>query len=709
MRKNKIFYLTIFLLIYNFSSAKVALVLSGGGARGIAHIGVLKVIDELEIEIDLITGTSIGAVIGALYAQGYSGKEIERIILEKHYEDILDDSVLREDLYIGEKRWYPTTNITFQLDDNYLPSLPRSFITGNRLTNNFFDYYFPSKKLTSFDQLPIPFRAVSTNIVTGEKKVFDSGNLHEAVRASMSVPSIIAPFELDGELYVDGGVRANFPTEIAAELGADTIIGVRVNTGLRDKDKLDSMLKIYDQTVNISITDNVSKSEKLCDILITPDLSEITTRDFIRRDEIIKLGEEAAKEKMSQLQALPKRTDLLVYNLPEKVKFDKINVLGNEHLSSTKVKEFVGLKTNIAYKKKEIMDAFEVAYCSKLFDVLYPVIELKDQQNILTIKVKEANRKKLGIGITYDNHDKLVVSSTIEFNNVLQRNSKLLLNFKVGGKQEMNLDYVKNYGKFFGAYYRLFPYFREYETFTYNQDHEVEKSVLSSEGGMTTGLGVFSKDLVLELYGYALKSQHYRHIAEFEDTEIFTSGVGLKVYHESLDDLVFPTRGGMIFAKVSSDRKEVLSDLNNYEIYAKLLLAVPFNNVSMKYGFEYGKQSSDSASEFSPNNIGGIDSFMGLNPNEMNASVYQINRLSMSYEFPHEIFLELQYNVLNFGDVDELLSTGQTNIMHGFGLKAGLKTKFIPVRLGVGIDKDYKEYFYFSLGYQFDDFFFSRK
>ena len=700
----------IILFGLQIAQAKVGLVLSGGGARGIAHVGVLKVIDDLDIQIDYIAGTSIGAVVGALYAMGYSADQIEELLLNNYFEEILDDSVSRENLYIGEKRWLPFANISFDLEQGYRPTLPSSFFSGNRLTNKLYEYYFPGYYLESFDQLPIPFRAVATNIVTGEKKVFDSGSLQQAVRASMSVPSIIAPFEVEGELFIDGGVRNNFPTEVVQQMGADTIIGVKVNTGLHGRDKLNTLLQIYDQTVNITINDNVKKSEKKCDILISPKLDNIKTSDFTRKEEIIKLGETAAKEQISLLAELATKDKSTLKKIPEKISFSKIRVQGNKNISATKVREFVGLRTGALYNKKQISNAIEKAYNSLLFKTIYPVIYRDGKQHILLIHLQENNDKKLGVALSYSDHNHLVVGATLELNNVLQRNSKLLFNLKQAGKKEINLDYVKNYGKFYGAYYRIFGFLREYETYSYNEDHQVEKSVLTGQGGTTLGLGLFAQNaIILEFYTYALKSRHYQHIAEFENQELLHSGIGLKAYHESLDDIVFPTRGGSIFGKVSMDRSELLSDIDNTEIFVKMLLAIPLGNLSLKYGLEYGAQDSQEAQEFSPFFVGGIDSFLGLFPNEMNAPVYQLNKLSLQLQPIRNFFLEFQYNSLTFGESVELLVDGESQVIHGFGMITGWQGFFLPLRGAVGIDEKWQTHFYLSIGYEFDDFFFSRK
>ena len=710
MQNKKLFYILLLLFLYQITFGKVGLVLSGGGARGIAHIGVLKRIDELNIKIDYIAGTSMGAVIGALYAQGYSAEEIETFLFTSHFEKVFQDKVKRKDLYVGEKRWLPSSNYYFNISDRFRLELPKSFFLGNRLTNKLFDFYFPSKKYSSYDDLQIPFRCVATDIVTGEIKIFSSGSLHETVRASMSVPSIIAPFELDNAIYIDGGIRANFPTEVVKEMGADTIIGVKVNTGLRTEEELNSLLKIYDQTVNITITDNVEKSMEYCDIIIEPDLDDIDTSDFTMKKEIVCRGEEAAELQFLELSKLPKKSESYKVDYNKNISFSKIKVIGNSWLSDSKIKEFVGLKLNNQYNKDEILQAIEHAYCSKLFDGIYPIIEEKNKLNILTLKILEARRRKLGIGVGWSEENDLIVSTTLEMNNVIQRNSKFLLNAKIGGKQELNIDYVKNYGKFYGAYFRIFPYLREYKTYAYNEDHQMEKSMLSFESAATIGFGFFAEDaIVAEIYGYALHHRLYRHIAEFEDIEQFTSGIGIKLYHESLDDIIFPTQGASIFAKATTDRKIFFSDIDNYKLYSKILLLLPLGNFSVKYYWEYGAHLKEEAINFDPFYIGGINSFLGALPNEMNAPIFQINTIAISFQPIKNLFVDIQYNSLNFGENSDFYPINDENLIRGFGLKIGYKTRFIPIQTAIGFDEDFHHYLYFSIGYTFDEFFFSRK
>ena len=430
---------------------KVGLALSGGGARGLAHIGILKVIDELDIKIDYIAGTSMGAVVGGLYAMGYSASEIEEMILNNDFDNVFDEVVSREDLYIGQKRWMPYANYYFDLDEKFRPGLPEALFSGSKLINTLFDYTYTASNISDFNELPIPFKCVATNIITGEMKVFDEGNLHEVMRASMSAPSILEPMKLGNELYIDGGIRANLPSEIVQEMGADTIIGLQLSSGLRSKENLDNLIKVLDQTINFSMTDNVKKSVDLCDILIKPELLDISSHNFNNIKKIIDMGEIAARKYIEELKELPKRKERkYIEATPSKISFTKISVAGNEHLSKAKIREYVGLEKNTSYSKREILKAIKGAYNSQYFKYIYPVISYINEEHELIIKVKERNRKRLGLALSSNTDQEVVVGLTLELNNYFQHNSKFLINTQIGDKNELNVDYVKNFGKHLG-------------------------------------------------------------------------------------------------------------------------------------------------------------------------------------------------------------------------------------------------------------------
>ncbi len=707
--KKYIILLITFLTVLLAAEEKIGLALSGGGARGLAHIGVLKVIDEMGIRIDYITGTSTGAIVGGLYAMGYSGLEIEQIFLNIDWRDILADKVERDDVYIGQKRWKPYANFKFPLNDDFKPSLPKGFIPGNKLVNKLFELMYPAAEIKDFDELPIPFRCTATDVLTGDLKIFSSGALHEAIRASISFPSFLEPFEIDGRSYIDGGINANFPVEVAAAMGADFIIGVKVTSGLRENDRLNSLIDILDQTVNFNISKNVERSQVYCNVVINPSLEKYSNTSFNKIEEIIDLGARSAREILEKVE-LPRRDetmDKVVLSEPP-LRFWKISVEGNKYLSGSKIKRYLKLETGRTYSRKEISQAFRDAYNSELFDLIYPRIEHTEEGSKLIVKVKERNRKKLGINYTYNDNNEFTAGLTLELNNYLQRNSKLLFNLRLGNITELDLDYVKNFGRMLGIYFRVFPYYIEKRLYSYNADHEKVNSVRSRQIGATAGVGFFSQYAVnAEFYTFTFDTKIYRDIAEFEDTRYRSSGLGFKIYHENLDDFIFPMKGSQILAKISRADKEFYSDVSYNKYFSRLKLLLPFGrNFSFKYQFEYGSYFESDDIDFDPFLIGGYDSFIGLNQNEMSAPIYKINTLALRFRILKNLFSDLQYNILTLGNSDIWLP--ETNVYHGAGIKLGYNTAWGPVRLAIAVDNDLETYFYFSLGYNWDAFEFSR-
>ena len=712
MKKILFCIISLFVLSSLFAEQKIGLALSGGGARGLAQIGVLKVIEEENIPIDYIAGTSIGAVIGGLYAMGYSGDEIEEMILNTGWDDIFDEKICRENLYIGEKRWKPSANFYFTLNNKLIPQLPQAFLSGENLIIKLFSLTFPVSYIRNFDELPIPFRCVAADVLDGKKKVFAGGSLHEVMRASMSFPTVFQPIALNKTLYIDGGIVDNLPVQTVRDLGADFVIGVQTNSGLKSADGLQDLVDVLEQTINLEITKNVAASVNDCDLLIKPKLGGITLLDFNKKKEIIAAGEMAARQKLQQLKQLSATKAVAKHKnnfLPEKIAFAGISAVGNHYLSNAKIKEYVGLKTEQFYTKEDITTAILRAYYSKLFTVIYPTIDQKDGKYYLKIHVRERNRKQLGVSLTYNESKEIVAGLSWEFNNYLQKNSKLIFNVQFGDRHAINLDYVKNFGKHWGIYFRIFPYLREQNLFSYDENHLKKNSVRSLELGGTTGIGVYSKDfLIAEIYGFTFRTDMYQDIADFNNRNFKASGLGIKFYHENLDDFVFPMRGTQFLLKLSGAKDIYFSDVGYKKFYTKLKMILPFGeHFSLKYQFEYGSYFQKYDIDFDPFYIGGMESFMGLQQNERSAPIYKINTVAGRFRIMKNLYTDLQVNFLNLGNVDVWLP--EKNNYFGAGIKIGYKTLLGPIKLGYAVDEDLKSNYYFSVGYNFDAFEFSGK
>ncbi|MDX9788173.1 MAG: patatin-like phospholipase family protein [Desulfobacterales bacterium] len=287
--------------------AKIGLVLSGGGARGAAHVGVLKVLEEYRVPIDFIVGTSMGALVGASYATGTSVAEMEEIIGGISTELLFKDKPPRQELSMRRKQ--DDYNIFFGpeigIKDGKI-GLPKGAVSGVQL-ETVLRRLSKAKGFYRFDDLPIPYRAVATDLVTGKAVIFSEGELANVMRASMSVPGAIAPVEIGGKLLVDGMLTSNMPVETARAMGADVIIAVNVGTPLLKRDELNSILGVMGQMLSILTEQNVQASIaalKPTDILISPELGDYSTGDFDSLTKISPLGETAARKVAERLAAL---------------------------------------------------------------------------------------------------------------------------------------------------------------------------------------------------------------------------------------------------------------------------------------------------------------------------------------------------------------------------------------------------------------------
>lgn len=288
---------------------KIGVVLSGGGARGAAHIGVLRVLEENHIPIDYLAGTSMGSVIGGLYASGVSLDELERMTHAVDWIEVFSDIYPRREMLYRDKPGPENYLLTFTIESPEDLRLPRGLVKGRRL-----DLLLRSFSLGAnddFDTFPIPFRAVAADIVTGEMVVLGRGDLADAIRASMAIPAVFSPMEIDGKLLVDGGVARNLPVDVVRLMGADVVIAVNIGTPLRKHDELEDFLGIADQTTNFLTNNNVDIQISTLteqDILIVPDLGDITTASFERMSDAVRIGRNAA---------IDASKDLKRYSLPE--------------------------------------------------------------------------------------------------------------------------------------------------------------------------------------------------------------------------------------------------------------------------------------------------------------------------------------------------------------------------------------------------------
>ncbi len=290
---------------------RIGLVLSGGGARGAAHIGVLKVLEEQKVPIDAIAGTSMGAVVGGLYASGLSAADIERVMTSVDWQDAFRDRPARTDLNFRRKLEDQNFLVKFPLGlKGRKFRLPRGLVQGQKLTQILRGLTLPVAQVQSFDELAIPFRAVATDLVTGDRVILDHGDLATAMRASLSAPGVFSPVETEGRMLVDGGLSSNLPIDVAREMGVDILIVVDCGFPLLERNKLVSVATVSNQMLAILIRHNTAEQRKTLgaqDIVIDPALGDFSSLDFSDHARAMRIGEEAARGQAQRLSALAVR------------------------------------------------------------------------------------------------------------------------------------------------------------------------------------------------------------------------------------------------------------------------------------------------------------------------------------------------------------------------------------------------------------------
>ena len=274
---------------------KIGLVLSGGGAKGLAHIGVLKAIDRSGLKIDYIAGTSMGAIVAAMYAAGYSGEQIEEMSKKTEWMKLINSRPVLQDISIEEKDEFDNYTITLPMK-GFVPQISTGFFTPYQVMTYLQEIFFPVYKTTDFSKLDIPFLCVAADIATGDAVVLDHGDLAFATRSSMAIPGVFSATEYGETKLVDGGIIRNFPVRDVVGMGADFVIGVNLFSGLTPADQMSTMLDVMLQITNFRDAKDLQEEKAACDMIIEPDVSRYNAASFAAADTIRAIGDSAGVE-----------------------------------------------------------------------------------------------------------------------------------------------------------------------------------------------------------------------------------------------------------------------------------------------------------------------------------------------------------------------------------------------------------------------------
>lgn len=404
---------------------RVGIVLSGGGAKGFAHIGVLKVIEEAGLPIDYIAGTSMGSIVGGLYAIGYDPDTMIRLIKEQNWSEVMSDAVPRKYISIDDKMLDRHYLATFPFRDNKL-QMKSSIYDGEMVNLLLARLTSPAYKIKNYEELPVPFFCVAADLENAEAYEMTKGNLQRSIRASMSIPFYFAPIELDGRLLVDGGLRNNFPVHNMREKGIDIIIGVDVQRNFHTKEDLNSLAKIMDQIIAMSDIDANIKAKEEVDIHIKPDLEKFGMMDFNSFDTIISLGETAARKHLPQLKQIADS----IRNIQDyEIKRPHVKPLDTVYVASLKVKgvkqEHSGfIRKSMAKHYPALMTIDEIEnsimriYATGYYKSIWYEMEPANKGVNLILHCKEKEEETISIAAHYDTDYGIGILANLTLKNV---------------------------------------------------------------------------------------------------------------------------------------------------------------------------------------------------------------------------------------------------------------------------------------------------
>lgn len=421
---------------------KIGLVLGGGGAKGAAHIGVLKVLEEQKIPVDYIAGTSMGAIVGALYASGLSAGEIEKVITTIDWKDVFSGDPDRRDIDYRRKRedYEILSGLSLGIKDGKVV-MPKGLIKDQKVNVLFEKLMLHASDIDDFDKLPIPYRAVAADLETGEMVVLKGGRLADAARASMSLPGAFPPIELDGRLLIDGGIVRNVPIDIVREMGADIVICVDLDKPMKTRKDIGGSLAVLNQMIGIMMKKNVREQVETLgpkDVYINPELGKLDSTNFDKASEISRLGEKAATEKIDSLKRYSvsdsEYAAFTVHHHREQVKEVKIAAVRIEMQGETKMPPEI-VASRLSVKPGDTVN----------------VDKLKEEAGII-YGTGDFERVDLNVKKGQDGYDLIVRAKEKSWGpNYLRFGLALQSDFKGGSSYNILVDYTRRWMNSLGA------------------------------------------------------------------------------------------------------------------------------------------------------------------------------------------------------------------------------------------------------------------
>lgn len=435
---------------------QIGVTLSGGGAKGLAHIGILQALDSAGIKVDYITGTSMGSIIGALYAIGYSAADIERMATKVDWDEMLTNQSSLRAIVMEEKDEYSKYAIELPWVNNGF-KLPSGVVEGEELWLKFADLFFPAYNIKDFSKFSIPFKCISADIETGEAVVLDSGEIVSAVRSSMAIPSVFTAIENNGRRLIDGGVVRNFPVQDVKKMGADYVIGSRVAMGLQPKEKVNNALQILLQIVFFKEASSSKEEIKLCDIYIPMPMENYTAASFQRAGEIMKIGMDEGRKFYPQFKQLADSLNLkygtqTINNnrLPkvDSIYISEIGVNGLKETTKDFFEHMMGFEAGNYFTPAKIGRMVRKVFGTRYYNrVVYSLQPLRGDTAKILFDVVENATTFAKLGIHYNNFNGISLIGNLTSRNLLLPSSRSLVTVNIGENLRARAEHLQYLGR----------------------------------------------------------------------------------------------------------------------------------------------------------------------------------------------------------------------------------------------------------------------
>lgn len=737
----KKFTIIFFLCVINISfsqeigaekDVKVGLVLSGGGAKGFAHISVLKALEEAGVRVDYVGGTSMGAIIGALYASGYTASELDSIIKLINFDTILSNDSPRKSKSFYEKEDGEKYALTLPIRKRNV-GLPVAMSEGQNVLNFLTKLTQHVNNIHDFNELPIPFLCIATNLETGKQEILNKGFLPLAIKASGSFPTLLAPVEIDGNLLTDGGVVNNFPVDEVKAMGADIIIGVDLQTGLNDKDELNSALKILNQIVGFQMYQSLDEKYKKVDVLVQPNLKNYSVVSFDKIDEIMRKGDSVSLVHMDAFrniaaQQIKKEPVVVKKDNFKKFHISEIQISGNKNYTRSYILGKLNLKKKDSTSYNNLIESVNNLSATGNFELIQYEIDDYETGNTVKFKVKEiAGKNFLKLGIHYDDLYKTSVLVNFTSKHLLFKNDIFSSDLVLGDNLRYNINYFIDNGfywsfglKFMFNNFNANVKFDNIEAIKININYvdftnrAYVQTVFSRK--FAIGIGVEHKKLVVdtetiaELDGQIFARQNGKL---YFDNSNYLNFLGY-IKFDSYDKSYFPKEGifldaGMLYYVTSTDYNNNFNPFSQLKVNFGIAFS-PFNKLTFHFISEAGITVGTNENRALDYNVGGYGDnfinnfipFYGYDFSELNEDAFLKSGLTLRYEFVHKNYISLAGN---FARVEnDLFNEGNLfeNTKSGFMAGYGLETFLGPLEIHYAWSPDHREnYWYFNVGFWF--------